>query len=238
MPDLPLVSDVKQSTLVDMVEDSIIEYIRQNNLAFGDSLPNEIELAKSLGVARSVLREALSRLKMLGLIESRSRRGMILKEPSMFEPIKKVIKMNLMGHQTIVDLLNLRIALELGMVDDVFRNLSDRNIEDLVRIVNVEAILTDNEYEHQSEYNFHVKLYQITGNQSILLFQDIIHPVIEFAKKKFEHSFRPINKKLKENGLVVTHADLLEFIKKRDREGFKRALGNHFLPYRIFMKEV
>lgn len=70
-------------TLVDQVEDRLLNYFKENNLQIGDPIPNEMDLAASLGVARNVLREALSRLKMIGMIESRPRRGMVLREPSL-----------------------------------------------------------------------------------------------------------------------------------------------------------
>ena len=56
-------------TLVDQVEQSLIDYFKEKGLRPGDSLPNELELAETLGVARSVVREALSRFKMMGMIE-------------------------------------------------------------------------------------------------------------------------------------------------------------------------
>lgn len=229
--------DTTQSTLVDAVETSIINFIKSNKLGIGDCLPSEHVLSENLGVARSVLREALSRLKMLGLIESRSRRGMVITEPSIFFPMKKIIKLNLLSTQPTMDILSLRIALELGMVNDIFSKLTDSDIDELSRIVNVGIVLEDNEYENMSEYNFHSKLYRITGNQAFIMFQDIIQPVIEYIKSNFTLSFKPINKRLKEEGLIVTHSDLLELIKKRDKEGFGKALENHFLPYRIFLKE-
>ena len=69
-------------TLVDQVEDKLLNYLKEKDIRTGDSIPNELELAAALGVARSVLREALSRLKMMGMIETRTRRGMILTEPT------------------------------------------------------------------------------------------------------------------------------------------------------------
>ena len=51
-------------TLVDQVEDKLLNYLKEKDLRTGDPIPNELELAAALGVARSVLREALSRLKM------------------------------------------------------------------------------------------------------------------------------------------------------------------------------
>ena len=61
--------DGQSITLVDQVEDKLLNYFRSQDLKVGDSIPNEIELSSALGVARSVLREALSRLKMMGMID-------------------------------------------------------------------------------------------------------------------------------------------------------------------------
>ena len=233
----PNINNIKQVTLVDSVERSIIAYIKENNLDVGAVLPSEQELSVSLGVARSVLREALSRLKMRGVIETRTRKGMIIKEPSLFEPLKKIIEMNILSDKAMTEILGLRIALELGMVDDIFEHVTDKHIEELTKIVNVGAVLSDNEYENINEFEFHSKLYEITGNNALRSFQEVIYPIIDFIKSKFEVSFKPINRKLKEEGLIVTHSDLLTYLTFRDTEGFRRSLENHFLVYRIFMND-
>ena len=68
------------TTLVDSVEESLISYFKEQGLRPGCSIPNEMELAASLGVGRAVLREALSRFKMTGMIVSRTKKGMVLGE--------------------------------------------------------------------------------------------------------------------------------------------------------------
>ena len=83
--------ETNQTTLIDQVEDSLLTYFKKNDLRRGDSIPNENNLAAELGVARSVVREALSRLKMMGLIHSLPRKGMVLTEPSILGGMKRVI---------------------------------------------------------------------------------------------------------------------------------------------------
>ena len=39
-------------TLVDQVEDKLLNYFKNNDLRTGDPIPNELELAATLGVAR------------------------------------------------------------------------------------------------------------------------------------------------------------------------------------------
>jgi len=218
-------------TLVDLVEDKLLDYFKEKKLKPGDAIPKESELAESLGVARSVLREALSRLKMLGMIESRTRRGMILTEPHILGGLKRVIDPLILGEETLLNLLGFRVALELGICNNIFDNLTDRNIEEMEVIVNRGVAYANNSYLPASEHEFHSKLYEITGNKTIIQFQEIIYPVSVFVRDKFNDIFEPINVELKQKGTIVTHLDLFNLLKKRDKEAFRCALDNHFTPY-------
>lgn len=227
--------EYKPVTLVDNVERELLEYIKVNNLKVGSALPGEMELSSHLGVARSVLREALSRLKMMGVIESRARRGMILREPSIFESLKWMTELKIMSEGPMLDILGLRVVLELGMVNDIFERLTDKDIEELTRINNVSIALKNNEYDNPSEYNFHSKLYEITGNHTLMNFQQLFSPIITFIKQNFDEYIKPINNQLEKEGKIVTHDDLLQHLKNRDREGFRDALDKHLMVYRIFI---
>lgn len=228
----------KQSlTLVDQVESKLLEYLKANDFQPGASLPAEQELAKSLGVARGVLREALSRLRMLGMIETRTQRGMIFRSPSLLTGMGKVADPQFLNDDSLFETIGFRITLELGIVNEVFDRITPADVAELERIVQRGGILEHNEYPLASEYSFHSKLYAITQNAMIIQFQSMIRPLIHHVKEKFEANFKPINIELKAKGLIVTHADLLDFIKKNDKEGFRTALEKHFLVYKIFLKQ-
>ena len=199
------------TTLVEQVETNILNYFKKNHLKVGDSIPNEAQLAEELGVARGVLREALSPLKMIGLIESRTRRGMFLREPSFIKGFEVAIDPHFMSESSMFNLLELRMALEIGIFDN-------------------------NNYSSISELSFHSKLYEITRNNFICDFQRIIHPIMIFVKDRFQEDIEPINIELKEKGEIVTHADLLELLKRNDLEGYKKAIELHFKAYRLFIK--
>lgn len=224
------------TTLVDQVEDKLLTYLKEKDLRAGDSIPNELELAAALGVARSVLREALSRLKMMGMIESRTRRGMILTEPSILGGMKRVVDPRILSEESLFDILGFRIALEIGICSDLFRNITPEDIIELEEIVRLGIVFENNEYAPVSEFSFHAKLYEITGNKTISQFQDIIHPVMVFVKNKFKDLLEPINIEMKANGQLVTHADLLEYLKKADQTGYRQAIEQHFEVYKRFMK--
>jgi len=224
------------NTLVDQVEDKLLEYFKSMDLRPGDAIPKEQELANALGVGRSVLREALSRLRMLGWIETRTRRGMILTEPSLLGGMRRVVEPKILGDGALFDLLGFRVALEIGICELVVNNVTDKHLEDLEDIVKRGIVKSYGEYTPVSEYEFHTKLYEITGNKTIMEFQELIHPVSVFIKEKFKDYFLPVNMELEKSGKRVTHEDLYEILKKRDKAGFSKAMTNHFAPYYSFLR--
>ena len=226
--------EINQTTLIDQVEDSLLTYFKKNDLRCGDSIPNENNLAAELGVARSVVREALSRLKMMGLIHARPRKGMVLTEPSILGGMKRVIDPRVLSEETILDLLDFRIALEIGISSDIFRKITPKDIEELSEIVKMGIVFENNEYALISESAFHTKLYKITGNKIISEFQEIIHPILVYVKEKFKDYLKPINIEMSKSGRIATHADLLDFIRKGDEKGYRDAIERHFEVYKIF----
>lgn len=223
-------------TLVDMVEEKLLLYLKDNNYCIGCTVPNEKELASSLGVARSVIREALSRLKMIGLVESRTRRGMIIREPSLFGGMKRLIDPRNLSEKTLCNLLEIRIMLETGMTYKLFENINDKYLKELENIMKMESALEYNEYSAIGELNFHSKLYEITGNSTIMEFEQILYLIMDFAKEKFQEHLKPLNKELLKHGKLVSHADLFQLLAARDVEGDKQAIDRHLSVYKLFLR--
>lgn len=228
--------DNRHTTLVDSVEESLIRFFKEQGFRPGSSIPNEVELAASLGVGRPVLREALSRFKMSGMIVSRTKKGMVLGEPSLLGGMKRCINPLLMTESTLHDVLEFRVALEIGISESIFRNITPADLEELEQIVEMSQVIGHNKYAPVSEHRFHTKLYEITGNRIISEFQDIIYPVLDFVKERSRDFFEPIERELNEIREPVTHRDLLEFLKQDDLEGYKRAVVEHFRLYTIYLE--
>jgi len=226
--------DNRSNTLVDKVEASILQFIKVKKLIPGDTLPNEMILSSELGISRNVLREALSRLRMLGIVQSRTKRGIVIQEPSMLSSFEKVIEPYLLGEKAIVDMMGMRIVLEIGLTDFLFLNLTDEKIDELEAIVrSQEAIKYHLTVEQETE--FHKCIYEISGNNFIIQFQKIIHPVFEFAKTNYDSYFAPVNERLLNEGKIITHLDLFNFIKNREMESYRTAIKMHLQPYLEFM---
>lgn len=67
---LPKSNHIKErSRLAELVAERIGEWISARDIKPGDRMPSEPELVAHFGVSRSVIREALSKLQVLGVIE-------------------------------------------------------------------------------------------------------------------------------------------------------------------------
>lgn len=228
-------TDLSTTTLADQAEEQIIKYIKENNLVPGSALPNEMQFSEMLGISRNVVREAMSRLRMLGLIQSRTKRGMVVTEPPLLNGFKKVLDPNLLSIKTIKEMMGMRIALEIGIAEFLFVNVTEKNILELGQIVSRQQAIGINNLSVEDEMIFHTKIYEIAGNDFILQFNQLMHPVFEFSKQNYESYFQPINEKLNAKGEIIRHTDLLEYIKNNDKEGYQKAMQKHLKPYWEFL---
>jgi len=62
-------NELRSITLVDQLETKLLQYIQISGLKEGDSLPSEKFFAEKYKVSRNLVRESLSRLKMLNVID-------------------------------------------------------------------------------------------------------------------------------------------------------------------------
>ncbi len=132
---LAKIKPIDNLTQVDKIERTLQDYFEKANLQPGDILPKEIELAKALGVSRTALREALSRFKTLGIIESKKNKGMTLTFPDLFINMERVMSPKLLDDQTMQDIFELRLVLEIGICELLFKRKTSENLDELKEIV-------------------------------------------------------------------------------------------------------
>lgn len=216
---------IEPSTMADVVELRLREYLKKKAFKPGDALPKELELAEALDVSRNVLREALSRLRMLGMIESKKKRGMVLAEPDVLGGFERVMDPLILDQKTLKDLFELRLVLEMGLADVLYVRMTDRDLKELEQIVNKEVHQIQIPFKVKYEIAFHGKLYEMSGNDTLMRFQNMLLPVFEYV----------VGEEAKLNGEAkvgkVTHRDLLELLKKGGPEDFRQGMKEHLSPH-------
>lgn len=216
-------------SLVDKVEISITEYIKSNKLVVGDTIPKEMEFAEALGVSRTVVREALTRLRTIGIIDSKKHKGMVLSQPDFIENFEKIMETNLVGDDTLKDIFELRLIMEMGMVDLLFARKTEEDLAELSKIVDdMEKGKPESHiFSLKNEVAFHGKLYEMSGNKTLHRLQNILLPVFQYVHNhKLDDAKTYMYKKK-----FVTHRELLDYLKEGNKEKFRKGLARHLEPH-------
>ena len=110
------VKNLKKESVVQSVINCLTDAMRNKELKPGDRIPPEPELAASMGVARSSVREAIKILSYLGVLESKRSEGTFVCsgfQESMIDPMIYGIILN---QDSFENLMELREMVEAGIM--------------------------------------------------------------------------------------------------------------------------
>ncbi len=213
---------VDTSSLVDRVEANLVELLQERKLSVGDSIPTEMELTAALGVSRTVIREALLRLRMMGLIESKKKKGAVITSPDLFAILGKSMNPHILDQATLKEIFELRLVLEIGMADLLFHRVTKEDIKALHEIVADEPPASQFLlFNIEHEIAFHGKLYEITGNETLKKFQKMLLPVFDYVHKS------GLLKKQTVLKMFVSHKELVDILENGTPEQFRNGMRNH-----------
>ena len=102
---------LKPANLTDQLSSAMTARIASGALAPGSRLPTEQELSSEFGVSRTVVREAISRLKSEGLVETRQGSGAFVAQSKLGMPFR-IDPVSVDSLEATLEILELRLAVE------------------------------------------------------------------------------------------------------------------------------
>jgi DNA-binding FadR family transcriptional regulator len=216
---------VVNASMTDQVEEKLRQYFALQGFKPGDALPKEMELAEALQVSRNVVREALSRLRMLGMVETRKRRGMILAEPDVLSGLERLLDPNLLGKEVLKQLFEFRLVLEIGISDLLFLRRNEEDLTQLRIIVEREKNAQNDRQRVELDVLFHSTLYRISGNETLRRFQKMLIPLFNYI---VEIETGPDGKTAVGS---VSHSELIRVLEKGTPAEFQEAMKKHLEPH-------
>ena len=212
-------------TLADRVSESLMRKIVGEELPPGAQLPSEQVMATSFGVSRTVVREAISRLKSEGLIDTRQGRGAFVRADRSDVPLRFGID----PANPLSSLLNI-LELRLGLDAEIAGLAAVRRTRD--QMAAIQRAL--NEIDHASaagrdavaeDLEFHLAIAQATQNP--LFFQ-----LIRFLGSSF-YSAIAVTRANEERAETLAkearseHKAIAKAISKRDQIAAANAARTH-----------
>lgn len=159
-----------------MLGEVIKKLIRMNP---GDSLPSERVLAEELGISRTALRDRLSRLASLGMLDKREREKTTFKglQP---DSIGDALILGLMASDmTISSLVSVRHALENQAILEITRNYPNVNLQPMLEALEVMKNNDKGEILLEADANFHKALFVAADSPGLSFFWEALQTVLQ-----------------------------------------------------------
>ena len=207
------------------VLDWIQQYIAKHGLKPGDSLPKEIEIAKAANTGRSSVREALTALKILGIIVTRRKGGIrIIRDPVLLE-LRHYFSERYASMKRLNAAMEFRSAMERGFSEVIFAHIRKPAVSALQKVLNR---ITESPVQtvdlHAAETEFHTLLLNASGNELAGLFSHIYGPVFGSVEQP---KWTAADVRL----WLSQHKCIVDAIERRDRNSFIKSIGIHTRSY-------
>lgn len=211
-----------EGTAVSAVAKRLLEIFTRGDIQAGTRLPPERQLATTLGVGRSAVREALAALEILGIVDVRPGSGTYLRG-SASELLPQTLSWGLMlGEPRTLELIEVRGALEIYAARLAATRISDaalarlgEHLEDMRTAVgNLKAFV-------EADLQFHLELASSIDNTVLL---DLLQSIRSLLRVWVD---RAVQDPAQANAAIEEHAAVYAAIATRDPDAAASAMAAH-----------
>lgn len=210
------------------VANQILHAIRQGVYGPNDKLPPERVLAEEMGVSRNSVREALSALQVLNIVESRAGDGTYVKKLVKDINIESQILPILEESESPFRIFEARSIFEMGVVELAIDTATDEDLAQIEKVLdNMRDRARAGDYDGYltTNLNFHLAIASATRNpiiENTMSFlwsttsQRLLNEALKgYWQKKFTSS-------------IEIHEQIFDALKNRDKDSARQAVRRHY----------
>ena len=230
----------------------ILQSIKNGELKPGQKLPNENEFVEITGISRSAVREALSALDLMDIIDRRPGNGTYVREDFDLDSIQTgrsiesennelmVLLEEVEGNNGTFQALMARIAIEPVIGEIAAHRADEDSLSHLTQIFDKLQVcfnMRDFECYHALDSAFHLALAECTNN-------DVFVNILRGLLKAMEYDFWKTDHVWSEDKIkrsLRDHKRIYDALKNRDGLKVKTGLQRHFtqaLKWQIASRDV
>lgn len=218
---------IKPKKIYEEVAETLHEGIRSGVLKPGDRLDSVQQLAENFQVGRSAIREALSALKAMGLIEMRQGEGTFVRqfeESSIQFPLSTAMLMN---KDDVMNLLEVRKIIEIGAATSAAAKRTTENLKNMKEALEEMSIAHGNEeLGEKADLKFHLALASSTQN---LLLVKLLNDVSDLMQETMKETRRIwiYSKQTTIEQLYEEHLAIYRAVEEQDGEKAGMSMKTH-----------
>jgi GntR family transcriptional repressor for pyruvate dehydrogenase complex len=220
-------ASINKRKLADSVIEEIKRMIQNGELKEGCKLPNQNVFAAQLGVSRTSLREALSTLARIGVIEQRPGYGTVFRSriPALFTD--HLAPPLISDKQATIELIEARRFIEIGAVELSVRNGSPQQIDEMAFLIKeMTRSLKEGRIDDYIEQDvaFHFSIAKSSHNRFLI---NLFVTIRGFMEQYMRESFHLLPYMLERS--LKFHQNICQAIRSGNRSTAVFQMKNHLL---------
>ncbi|GAB7388864.1 L-lactate utilization/bacilysin biosynthesis transcriptional regulator LutR [Bacillaceae bacterium] len=220
---------IKPRKIYEEVAEQIKQMILRGDLKPGDKLDSVQQLAENFQVGRSAVREALSALRAMGLIEMKQGEGTYVCQydpRSLVQPISSAVLMN---EKDIRELLEVRKILEVGAVGVAAVRWEPADLQPMEEaLAEMRAGVGDEELGERADLKFHIAIAHATHNEMLMTLMNSVSEIMGETMRETRRIWL-FSRQTTVERLYQEHRAIFEALRQRDVNEAQQRMLTHLV---------
>ena len=179
------VLEAKATHLTKSVVESFKAQFLSGALKPGQALPSERELAAQLNVSRTTVRDAITALRVMGLVEVKQGKCATVTAPSLENILEPLMMVFPMEQANILNLLELREIFEPQCVALATKRTAPNELQQIgEHLKEMRCRQGDTIRYAEADYDFHQAIMRATHNEMIIVFTTVFRNLLFSLQKR------------------------------------------------------
>lgn len=216
---------MERTSLIDNIVMEIKDKIIAGEMKEGDMLASQDDFAKTMGVSRASLREALNRLSLMGVIETKQGIGTFVRRATPIHFMDSLSSLLIMDQTSAAELLDARLHIEPAVAALAAKNSTEGDIEKIRAVLKgMEADFSRGNLEGYipRDVQFHILVAETSKNRVLVKVVEIIRDLL----RQFIHKFF-ITVPLSVSTSIKYHKNIYEAIRRHDPVAARKHMEEH-----------
>lgn len=217
---------IKPRKIYEEVAEVILDMIKAGDLKPGDKLDSVQQLAENFQVGRSAVREALSALRAMGLVEMHQGEGTYVREfnSNMLKlPVQIAV---LMKKDDVKNLLEVRRILEVGAVEAAASRRTEEHLAEIKEALEQMKNANDEELGEEADFRFHMAIARASQNDLLISLMNNVSEMMVTTMRETRRLWL-YSEKSTLGRLTLEHDSIYEAIEQRDGARAQSLLLQH-----------
>ncbi|MCR4705622.1 MAG: FadR family transcriptional regulator [Lachnospiraceae bacterium] len=217
------IQPIQKINVVEQVFEQMQRLLIEGTWRSGDKLPSENELSVTFGVSRMTIRQAMQKLKALGLIETRTGSGSYVRELNPEDSLNDLIPLMYIGKPSQLHVFQFREMIDSESVRIATTRIDDRHVnklEDLLTKMKEAADNDDGEAFSKYDLKFHMVIVKLTDNPMMIKAYEILLNVLT-------ESMNSVIEKMKYKPALNFHRKIIDAMKRKNEVLAEQTMREH-----------